>query len=437
MMFRDRTEAGRRLAEAVKKLGVERPIVLGIPRGGVPVAAEVARATGGDLAVIVARKLGAPGNPELAIGATTAEGAYYLDLETARMVGANDAYIAQERERQAREAARREVLFDSHRRPPMKDRIVIVVDDGVATGSTAIASVRSVKAAGAARVILAVPVGPPHTIEELSREADEVICLYIDPGFWAVGQYYDRFEQVQDEEVIRILRSFVPVAAGDPSRTFSVQRAAIRLAGRLATPPGVGPFPAVVFVHGLGSSKESPRNVVIAEALVDAGLAAVLFDLSGHGESDTDTREGNQAYADDLQAVFNWAEQQPELDRERLAVAGSSLGAVISMQAAIEGRIRPRTMVLRAPPAESGQFAGLETPCLVLVGSNDPLLSQVKDGAARSAGARLSVVEGAGHLFEEPGALEEAVERTVQWFRRMLLPEKVPEPSASHKPRSA
>src|SRR5581483_10575688 len=235
MRFRDRAEAGRKLGEEVARRGFERPIVLGIPRGGIPVAAEVARATGGELAAIVARKLGAPGNPELAIGATTADGTYYLDAATARLVGADDAYVEAERARQAREAARREELFDSHRRPRLEGRVVLVVDDGVATGATAVASVRSVKAAGAARTVLAVPVGPPATLERLRQEADDVICLYVDPDFWAVGQYYDEFEQVSDEEVRAVLLSFAPVAA-DPSRDFRVTSGEVELAGRLVTP---------------------------------------------------------------------------------------------------------------------------------------------------------------------------------------------------------
>ncbi len=407
---------------AVKRLGLEHPIVLGIPRGGVPVAVEVAREVGGELAVIVARKLGAPGNPELAIGATTAEGAYYLDAETATMAGATDAYIAAEKERQAREATRREALFDSHRRPPLKGRNVILVDDGVATGSTAIASVRAAKAADAARVVIAVPVGPPGTIEELRREADEVVCLHVDPGFWAVGQYYDEFEQVPDDEVIRVLRSFEPVAAGDRSRSFTTYRGDIRLNGRLATPAGSGPFPAVVFVHGLGSSKESPRNVVIAEALADAGIAAVLFDLSGHGESSRDPGDGVASYVQDLRAVFDWAQSQAVLDGGRLAVAGSSLGAVVALQAVIEGKIRPRTMVLRAPPAEPDQFRLLNVPSLILIGSEDPLLPGAVAGARLSRAAELSIVAGASHLFEEPGTLEEALQQTVSWFERTLLP---------------
>jgi putative phosphoribosyl transferase len=420
MRFRDRTEAGKKLAEEVARHGFERPVVLGIPRGGLPVAAEVARATGGELAAIVARKLGAPGNPELAIGATTADGTYYLDATTARLVGADEAYIEAERARQAREAARREELFDSHRRPPLAGRVVIVVDDGIATGATAIASVRSVRAAGAARTVLAVPVGPPGTLERLREEADDVICLYADPDFWAVGQYYDEFEQVSDGEVQAILRSFTPVGA-DPSRDFRVASGAVELAGRLVTPGGAGPFAVVIFVHGLGSGKDSPRNVVIAEALADEGIASVLFDLRGHGESGGTRPDGIAPYVEDVAAVYQWTQRQPEVDPARIALAGSSLGAVIAMHAAALGRVRPRTMVLRAPPAEPEDFARLSVPSLLLVGSLDPLLSGVSEGARRAPAATVSVVPGAGHLFEEEGALEEATRRSVAWLTKTLL----------------
>jgi predicted phosphoribosyltransferase/alpha-beta hydrolase superfamily lysophospholipase len=414
-------DAGRQLAEAIKEVHPARPVVLGIPRGGVPVAAEVARAIGGELAVIVARKLGAPGNPELAIGATTAEGAYYLNQDTVAMVGATNAYIAAERERQEREAARREAMFDSHRRPPLRDRTVILVDDGVATGATAIASVRAAKAAGAARVIIAIPVGPPHTIEELRQEGAEVVCLHQAPLFWAVGQYYDEFEQVPDEEVIRILRATAPVAAGDPSRAFTVDRDSVSLSGRLMTPSGDGPFAAVIFVHGLGSSKDSPRNVPIATALVDAGIATILFDLSGHGESTGAAGDGIGAYVEDLRTVFEWAVQQTEIDPARIAVAGSSMGAVVAIEAASEGRIRPAGLVLRAPPVERGQLHGLDVPALVLIGSHDPLAPQVIAAARESRGLELSVVEGASHLFEEAGTLEEALRRTLAWLQEKLL----------------
>jgi len=276
MFFRDRKDAGEKLAATLKERGFQNPVVLGIPRGGVPVAAEVARAVHGDLAVVVARKLGAPGNPELAIGATTETGASYINTAVAAAAGADADYIEAEKARQVQEAHRREELFDSHRRPPVKGRTVIVVDDGIATGATAIAAVRSIKAEGAERVVLAIPVGPPEMVELLRSEADEVVCLDEDPGFWAVGQYYLDFSQVSDEEVRRTLDSFALVST-DPARRVQIRRDGVRLAGILTTPSGPGRFPLVIFVHGLGSSKDSPRNVVIASHLVDAGIATLLL----------------------------------------------------------------------------------------------------------------------------------------------------------------
>lgn len=207
--FRDRRDAGRRLAEALRQVAGERPVVLGIPRGGVPVAAEVARALEGVLGVVVARKLGAPGYPELAIGAITADGAAYINEEVARQVGASPSYLDGEKKRQRDEARRREDSFDGHRRPPLEGRTVVVVDDGLATGSTAIAAVRAMRQAGAARVILAVPVAPPESVRRLRNECDEVICPLITDDFYAVGQFYEDFRPTTDDEVKQLLDAHV------------------------------------------------------------------------------------------------------------------------------------------------------------------------------------------------------------------------------------
>jgi putative phosphoribosyl transferase len=416
MIFNDRIDAGRQLAVAVKAGNFESPIVLGIPRGGVPVAAEVARAVHGQLAVVVARKLGAPGNPELAIGATTETGVAYINDAIAVAVGADKQYVETERQRQVREAHKREQMFNSHRRPPVHGRTVVIVDDGIATGATAIAAVRSIKAEGAARVVLAVPVGAPHTLDVMRREADEVICLYAPEDFWAVGQFYYHFDPVHDDDVLRTLEAFEMKVPADPAREAIITRDGVRLAASLMTPGGPGPFPLVVFVHGLGSSKESPRNVVIANHLVDAGIASLLFDLSGHGDSSDDPAGGIEAFVADLEAVFRWADEQDEVNKDLIGVAGSSMGATVAVAAVIAGRVHPHAMVLRAPPVQVSDFRRIQVPSLVLIGSQDPLRRSVEEGVRGCPDLTLSVVQGAGHLFEEPGTLRQALDRTVDWF---------------------
>ncbi|KAF0246764.1 MAG: hypothetical protein FD180_435, partial [Planctomycetota bacterium] len=170
MRFRDRQDAGRRLAAALKKRAFDRPLVLGIPRGGVPVALEVARELGGDLGVVVARKLRAPGQPELAIGAVASDGTPWINDRVAEMTGADEAWIRQEILQQSKEARSREERFDGHR-TPVNGRVVLIVDDGIATGATAIVACRMAKRGGARRVVLAVPVGPPGTMAAMRHEA--------------------------------------------------------------------------------------------------------------------------------------------------------------------------------------------------------------------------------------------------------------------------
>jgi Dienelactone hydrolase and related enzymes len=200
----------------------------------------------------------------------------------------------------------------------------------------------------------------------------------------------------------------------------TIQRERIRLAAEFVLPAGTPPFPCVLFVHGLGSGKDSPRNVVVASRLVDVGIAALLFDLSGHGESDDDPRSGLQAFVEDLEAVFDWVTSRPEVDPERIGVAGSSLGGVVALETTRRRLIHPAALVLRAPPAEPHEFAHLDIPTLVIAGSHDPLLPMISQAVTVTECATLAQVEGAGHLFEEPGTLEQAVQQTVEWFKGHL-----------------
>jgi putative phosphoribosyl transferase len=206
-LFGDRKDAGRLLAAYLTTYRDRDALVLGIPRGGVPVAAEVALALNGELDIIVARKLGSPVSAELAIGAVTANGGRYLNEDAIRELDVSDDYLARVTEAERAEARRREDRFRETRPAPvLKDRVVILVDDGLATGATMRAAVRSVRMAEPARLVVAVPVAPPHTCRELLHEVDEVVCPYQAEPFWAVGLFYRDFAPTEDSEVEKILR---------------------------------------------------------------------------------------------------------------------------------------------------------------------------------------------------------------------------------------
>lgn len=210
--FRDRADAGRQVGSALERWRKQRPIVLGIPRGGVPVAAAVARALGAPLDIIVARKLGAPGSPELALGAITADGGRFINEDVRATFGVTEEYLAWETARQLTEAKRREerlrggraMVSLNHHRP------VILCDDGLATGATMRAALQALRARGVTTIVVAVPVGSHEACAALGAEADEVVCLATPEPFFAVGRYYEDFEPVEDAEVTRLLASAGP-----------------------------------------------------------------------------------------------------------------------------------------------------------------------------------------------------------------------------------
>lgn len=207
-MFADRTDAGRRLAELLDHHDVEADIVLGIPRGALPVARPVADALGAPLDVVVASKLGAPDNPELAIGAVASDGTLWRNDDLIARLGIDDEYVERERESEAEYAREKLERYRGERDPPdLAGKRVVVVDDGLATGATARACLKQVRDAGAAHVVLAVPVGSPDTVEELQEAGEEVVVDETPPHFRAVGQFYETFDQVSDEEAMAYLRT--------------------------------------------------------------------------------------------------------------------------------------------------------------------------------------------------------------------------------------
>jgi putative phosphoribosyl transferase len=201
-MFLDRIDAGRQLARRLLATREESPVVLGLPRGGLPVALEVARALGAPLDVLVSRKLGAPESPEYGIGAIAEGGAVYLRDDAIREIGLSERDVAEIAEREGAEVERRVRRYRGGRPPvDVRGRTVILVDDGIATGGTARAAVRALRERGAARVVLAVPVVARRTAERLAAEVDALVFVEAPEDFYAVGQWYEDFRQTSDEEV--------------------------------------------------------------------------------------------------------------------------------------------------------------------------------------------------------------------------------------------
>jgi putative phosphoribosyl transferase len=206
--YANRRQAAERLSESLAGYRARRPVILGIPRGGVVVADTIARELDADLDIVLTRKLGAPDNPELAIGAVSENGRVYLQRDIANTVGADEDYIERERERQLAEIrARRERYRSVLSKAPLQGRTVILVDDGVATGATMQASIWAARGEGPREIVVAVPVGAQEAIARLEREADSVVCPYVPAYFYAIGQFFEDFGQVDDREVMEILQA--------------------------------------------------------------------------------------------------------------------------------------------------------------------------------------------------------------------------------------
>jgi putative phosphoribosyl transferase len=213
-MFRDRTQAGRELAQRLQHLKGLDVVVLGLPRGGVPVAYEVARALGAPLDVIVVRKLGVPYQPELAMGAIGEGGVRIINQNVMEIAGVDEADLGAVEQRERVELERRALLFRGNRsRVPLQGRVAVIVDDGIATGSTARAAAEVARAQGASRIVVATPVAPPDVVDRLQAGADEVIVALQPVPFYAIGQFYADFSQTTDWQVTELLQQ----AADRPS----------------------------------------------------------------------------------------------------------------------------------------------------------------------------------------------------------------------------
>lgn len=440
MLFVDRIDAGRRLAERLGHLRDADPVVLGLPRGGVPVADQVAEALDAPLDVIVVRKLGVPFQPELGMGAIGEDGVRIVNPEVLRAARVTDDEIAAVERRERAELERRARRFRGDRpRVPLEGRTAIVVDDGIATGSTARAACQVARAHGAARVVLAVPVAPPGWTDRLGADADELVCLETPEQFWAIGQWYGDFTQTSDGEVVDCLERRADVTAasanaggsqpagsasgGDdpPGVDAEVELPAgpARLAGRLTIPGGAAGL--VVFAHGSGSSRHSPRNQYVAGVLGEAGMGTLLFDLLSVAEEvdranvfDIDLLAGR------LVEVTRWLRDRPVARDLPVGYFGASTGAAAALWAAAELGPDVAAVVSRGgrPDLAGARLAEVAAPTLLVVGGHDEVVLDLnrRAQALMRCESRLAVVPGATHLFEEPGTLQQAAGLARDWF---------------------
>ncbi len=286
MQFSDRRDAGRRLAAQLAPLADEQPLVIALPRGGVPVGYEVAEALGAPLEILAVRKIGAPGNPEFGVGAIAEDGSAVLDPQMARRVGMTQQALDETVERETGELRRRVEMYRDGRTPiDVRGRTVIVVDDGLATGLTDLAAVRALRARGAARIVVAVPVGARESVALVGEEADEIICHTIPHELLGVGRWYGDFAPVSDAEVLALLaaasgRVPAPANGAEPtprSRELRLDIGGVSLTADLTIPAEA--LGLVIFAHGSGSSRLSARNRAVATTLQSAGFATLLFDL--------------------------------------------------------------------------------------------------------------------------------------------------------------
>ncbi len=455
MRFTDRADAGRRLAKRLERFRGGDLVVLGLPRGGVPVAFEVARALSAPLDVIVVRKLGVPFQPELAMGAIGEGGIRVANDEVIRRSGVTGAELDAVERRELTELAHQAERFRAGRpHLDLTGRTVIIVDDGIATGSTAAAACQVARRQGAATVIMAAPIGAPESINALRAVCDEAICLDAPPFFTAVGTWYDDFSHVPDADVTDLLERAAaalapqpastpaPRSPANPTSTFvtqsapptagvqardepvEVQAGSVMLAGQLTIP--AQPIGLVVFVHGSGSSRHSPRNRYVAEQLNQAGLGTLLFDLlTSHEELDRANVFDVERLASRLIAVTAWLRQQPGAEQVPLGYFGASTGAAAALWAATDPTVQVDAIVSRGgrPDLAEARLAAVQAPTLLIVGDQDEATLGLNRAAQHRLRCenRLAIVPGATHLFEEPGALQTVTRLSREWFSSAFL----------------
>lgn len=427
MTFSSRSEAGHVLSGLLKKYS-NRPntVVLALPRGGVVVGYEIAKALRLPLDVFVVRKLGLPGYEELAMGAVASGGVRYIHQDIIDTFHVDARTVDAVSAREETEIARREHVYRGQRPSlDVRGKTVILVDDGLATGSTMRAAIFALRQGSPERIVVAVPTGSREVSAAIHREADETVCATMPDPFYAVSQSYKEFPQTADYEVRELLaRSSWAV----DSTHFSIPIDGAGIQGDLTVSADSKGF--VIFAHGSGSSRHSPRNKYVARILNRAGLATLLVDLLTAEEEMIDMRTSGYRFNIDLLAnrlviATDWLVEHRTFSAFPVGLFGASTGAAAALVAAAARPNTVRSIVSRGgrPDLAGEALRKVVAPTLFVVGELDHEVLELNRHAAGSMSSQteIQLVRGATHLFEEPGALDQVASLARHWFTNTLI----------------
>jgi len=440
MIFKDRIDAGRQLATRLSSYANWQDIVvLGIPRGGVTVAFEVAQALHAPLDIFLSRKLGVPGHEELAFGAIAAGDGRYLDKRVIEAAGLSEQQIERVTQDVKNTLQERALLYRGSC-PPLEvtGRTVILVDDGIATGASVYAAISALRQMKPAKLVLAVPVAPASTCAWLRPEVDQLVCVHAPEEFYAVGQFYESFPQVEDVEVQDLLRrarleaytsSRSDSSSNERQSDVTIDLDNVRLEGTLTIPND--PKGIVLFAHGSGSSRHSPRNRYVAQVLQADGFATLLFDLLTSQEESVDRQTAALRFdigllAKRLVGATQWITRHPATLTLPVGYFGASTGAAAALVAAARLPGLVRAVVSRGgrPDLAREALGIVQASVLLLVGGNDEMVIGLNREALsklRCRDKQLVIIPGATHLFEETGALEQVARLAAAWLSRTFV----------------